>query len=73
MLHCNIAQAIISYIGNWRIDVMKRLRIIPGRWQRRRSLSLHCHLCSTNDTLRLIQVLFSTAGGGGPPTQFFRR
>jgi hypothetical protein len=73
MLHCNTAHAIISYIGSLRIDVMKRLRIIPGRWQRRRSHSLHCHLCSTNDTLRLIQVLFSSTGGGGPPVTFFRR
>jgi hypothetical protein len=52
---------------------MKRLRIIPGRWQRRRSLSLHCHLCSTNDTLRLIQVLFSSTGGGGPPNSDLKR
>jgi hypothetical protein len=47
--------------------VMKRLRIIPGRWHRRLALSLHCRLCSTNDRWRLIQVLFSSTGGGGPP------
>jgi hypothetical protein len=48
---------------------MKHLRIIPGRWQRRRSIASRCRLCSANKHQRLIQVLFSTTGGGGPPTR----
>jgi hypothetical protein len=50
---------------------MKRLRIIPGRWHRRRSLSLNCQLSFGNKHQRLIQVLFSTTGGGGPPIRFY--
>jgi hypothetical protein len=46
---------------------MKHVRIIPWRWYRRRSISSHCRLCSTNARWRLIQVLFSSTGGGGPP------
>jgi hypothetical protein len=46
---------------------MKRLRIIPGRWHRSRSVSLGCRLNTPNARWRLIQVLFSSTGGGGPP------
>jgi hypothetical protein len=61
----------------WRLDsharrapTMKPLRIIPGRWHRRLAKSARCRLCSVNKHSRLIQVLFSTTGGGGPPALF---
>jgi hypothetical protein len=48
-------------------DRMNRLRIIPGRWHRRLAKSLRVTRSSGIDELRMIQVLFSTTGGGGPP------
>jgi hypothetical protein len=50
---------------------MKRLRIIPGQWRRGRGLASHGKLCASSAERRLIQVLFSTAGGGGPPAGLF--
>lgn len=48
--------------------MMKPLRIIPGRWHRRLAHLRNCQLHSQNKQSRLIQLLFSTTGGGGPPT-----
>jgi hypothetical protein len=51
----------------WSVAVeMKHLRIIPGRWHRRLRAAWNCNL-TRNSEARLIQTLFSTAGGGGPP------
>jgi hypothetical protein len=46
---------------------MNRLQIIPARWHSRQATALHCKLCSGRSEWRLIQVLFSSTGGGGPP------
>jgi hypothetical protein len=46
---------------------MNRLRIIPGRWHQRLAKSLRVTRSSTSHELRMIRVLFSTTGGGGPP------
>jgi hypothetical protein len=48
---------------------MKRMRIIPGRWHRRVAHWRHCRLHSRDKQSRLIQLLFSTTGGGGPPAR----
>jgi hypothetical protein len=48
-------------------SAMTRLRITPRRWYQILSRSLQCRLSSSNDRWRLIQVLFSSTGGGGTP------
>lgn len=46
---------------------IKRLQIIPARWHRRRAIASSCMLGCLRSEWRLIQVLFSSNGGGGPP------
>lgn len=47
--------------------LMAHPRIIPGRWYCRHSRALNYSLRRSCSELRLIQTLFSTTGGGGPP------
>ena len=46
---------------------MRHLRIIPGRWHRRWAEAWKSRFCAVDRKLRLIQLLLSSTGGGGPP------
>jgi hypothetical protein len=46
---------------------MARMRIIAGRWYSQRREAWNAYFCAVNRELRLIQLLLSSTGGGGPP------
>jgi hypothetical protein len=54
------------------LEMYEHGRIIPGRWHRRREIALHRALSVTADEVSLVRLLYSTAGGGGPPVRFAR-